>query len=183
MSRRSNPVTVETSSGTCGTAHRAPAPDYAAKYATEHLAFGKPIATFHGVSFLLPIPSCASARTASRCSTPLLTSTPAPPARRPAPARNEREPLLELSPELRDWSIEHVLTMGTAPTRCDLGPEVPWAEPEDGASVDAFVRDGWLWTLVAVAAWSEILDVFEGRRKCSALSLAVPLMEADSGRT
>ena len=35
----------------CGTAQRAT--DYAAKYATERIAFGKPIATFQGVSFLL----------------------------------------------------------------------------------------------------------------------------------
>ncbi len=35
----------------CGTAQRAT--DYASKYATERIAFGKPIATFQGVSFLL----------------------------------------------------------------------------------------------------------------------------------
>jgi alkylation response protein AidB-like acyl-CoA dehydrogenase len=35
----------------CGTAQRAT--DYAAKYATERIAFGKPIATFQGVSFML----------------------------------------------------------------------------------------------------------------------------------
>ncbi len=35
----------------CGTAQRAT--DYAAKYATERVAFGKPIASFQGVSFLL----------------------------------------------------------------------------------------------------------------------------------
>ena len=35
----------------CGTAQRAT--DYAAKYATERVAFGKPIATFQGVSFML----------------------------------------------------------------------------------------------------------------------------------
>ena len=35
----------------CGTAQRAT--DYASKYATERIAFGKPIATFQGVSFML----------------------------------------------------------------------------------------------------------------------------------
>ena len=35
----------------CGAAQRAT--DYASKYATERIAFGKPIATFQGVSFLL----------------------------------------------------------------------------------------------------------------------------------
>jgi alkylation response protein AidB-like acyl-CoA dehydrogenase len=35
----------------CGTAQRAT--DYASKYATERVAFGKPIATFQGVSFML----------------------------------------------------------------------------------------------------------------------------------
>jgi alkylation response protein AidB-like acyl-CoA dehydrogenase len=44
-------VRLAVAAALCGTAQRAT--DYASKYATERVAFGKPIATFQGVSFML----------------------------------------------------------------------------------------------------------------------------------